>query len=197
MLSSAILVGWAVSGCRSGANGESEPGAAATEDSQPAPAPTQPVNQVTPPEGARPRESSPATPQEPAPPAAPTPHWQPDLSVALQVAEREDKPVMALFYHRTYGGSMELRREGMNDPEVGRLAQFFSCVQIEYDNAVEKAEELGVAAVPCLVFLRPDGTPFMTAQGYGTPHRVANSMEEALRRYRSGGEARPGPMENR
>lgn len=127
----------------------------------------------------RPAESQALSPST-ADPSARGVGWQPDLSAALAAARAEARPVMAVFYHRGFGGSLELRRDGFSDPEVGRLARFFVCVQVEYETSVEQATDLGVVAIPCVVFLRPDGEPYLTIEGYGSAERVARAMRRAI-----------------
>lgn len=146
---------------------------------------------------ARPAESQavrPRTSREGA--SGPMPQWQPDLAAALERAGEERRPVMAVVYHRGFGGSIEFRRDGLGDPEVGRLAQSFVCVQVEYESAVDTAEELGVVAVPSLVFLRPDGEPYLTIQGYGSAERIARAMRRALAQVGVAEEARDHGTQN-
>lgn len=126
----------------------------------------------------------------------PGPQWQPDLATALREARQVRRPVMVLIAHRGLGGSVELRRDGLSDPEVARLARSFVCIQFEYEAAPEEAQGLGVVAVPCIVFLYPDGDPCFAVQGYGGARRVAAAMRQALSRYGSQQKATDGPESN-
>lgn len=181
-------------GCRRD-GGEETP---ESSDASPAPAAEQPEDAgrlvIQP---ARPVESQAARPRTSHDGASvPTPRWQPDLAAALERAREERRPVMAVVYHRGFGGSIEFRRDGLGDPEVGRLAQSFVCVQVEYESAVDTVEELGVVAVPSLVFLRPDGEPYLTLQGYGSAERIARAMRQALAQVGAAEEARDHGAQN-
>jgi thioredoxin-related protein len=120
-----------------------------------------------------------------------------DLSRMLKVG----KPLAVLFEQKACKECGELHREGFTRPEVRRLVERFSIVQLELagaralvapdgspTNERAWASELRLTYAPSLVFFDTEGREVFRAEGYLRPFHLASALE-----YVAGGAYRQEP----
>jgi tetratricopeptide (TPR) repeat protein len=119
--------------------------------------------------------------------AGPTPargiQWEEDFDEALDLARKQDKPVLVDFWTEWCGLCRRLDRSTYVEPEVtGRVGSFVT-VRVDADGSrrqLQVVEEYRIGRVPTILFLSPRGTQVMRVEGYQGPGQFPGVMDEAL-----------------
>lgn len=122
---------------------------------------------------------------EPPPAAAPatgavTLVWYPDLHAALDRAEAEYRPVLALFTSPGCAWCRRLKAETLEEPEVRKLLQHFSLVEIDVMEDPDSAQRYSLRGVPTLLFLASDGRVRGGVSGYVSGPELLALLQKEL-----------------
>ncbi|QDT39542.1 thioredoxin family protein [Stratiformator vulcanicus] len=85
-------------------------------------------------------------------------YWQRDFDTALQIAKRDQKPLLVHFYADWCVPCKRMEREVLHTDEVTRIVgQSVVGVQLNSDHNRDLASRFGVSSIPADVFVAPDG----------------------------------------
>jgi len=94
-------------------------------------------------------------------------NWHSDFESAMQVAQRDEKPVLVHFYADWCVPCKRMEREVLHTPEVvGVVSSRVVGVQLNSDHHRDLAARFGVDSIPADVFLDPEGRVLGVMNGF-------------------------------
>ncbi len=106
--------------------------------------------------------------------------WQNDMTLAIEKAKSEGKPVMADLYTSWCGWCKKLDKDVYEDPEVNTLSERFVCVKVDCGIHKDASIKYGVRGYPTIVFFNSDGGVEETVVGYRGAQAFAEIMKKVI-----------------
>ncbi len=105
-----------------------------------------------------------------------------DYDLAVDKAEKENKPAMLFFMSKTCRHSLNMLEGAFLNPKVEILAKQFACVQIDMNDPKneELCDKFNVVSSPTVQFLSSDGSPLQRVAAEQTGEQLATQMQAAL-----------------
>ena len=116
--------------------------------------------------------------------------WEKGFDQAMELARKQDKPVLVGFRTEWSGLSRRLDRTTWVEPLVAGKAESFVAVKVDAEREPELARTYQVRNVPTILFLSPRGRQLVRVDGFEGPGRFPHTMDKALETAR-----RIGPWE--
>lgn len=110
--------------------------------------------------------------------------WSTDFNAALAEAGRLDKPLLIHLYADWCGPCRQMERNVLNQPAVlHEMGRSVVAVKVNVDRQPQVASRYSVQALPCDIFVEPDGQKIMEATGYRSLNEYLSSITRAGTRY--------------
>ena len=109
--------------------------------------------------------------------------WEKGFDQAMELARKQDKPVLVGFWTEWSGLSRRLDRTTWVEPLVTSKAQSFIAVKVDAEGnrrELEVARTYDVHNVPTILFLSPRGRQLMRVDGFEGPGRFPHTMDKAM-----------------
>ncbi|MBU4305581.1 MAG: thioredoxin fold domain-containing protein [Candidatus Omnitrophica bacterium] len=110
--------------------------------------------------------------------------WIRDMSVAKDLAQKNDKPILIDFYTEWCGWCKKLDKDTYGDARVIAAVKEFVCAKIDAEKNQALARQYKVQGFPTTVFLDSEGNLIEAIPGYMTAEQfleVLNKISESLR----------------
>jgi len=122
---------------------------------------------------------------QPAPLGTPSAHeipWERDFGAAMKKAKAAGKPVLVDFWAAWCGYCDKLDATTYRDAKVVKLAADLVPVKVDAEGSPAERQvalRYGVASLPTIALLSPNGRPIVVMQGFQGPSQFASSLERA------------------
>lgn len=106
-------------------------------------------------------------------------HWGHDLELALEQAQKSDRPIVLAFGAVLCPACRKLRAKTIPRPEIQAMADDFIWVSIDIDRNVSLAREWQVTATPTIFLLDSSGRPLKRIVGEVTADELVTQLRRA------------------
>ena len=105
--------------------------------------------------------------------------WRSDFAKAWEDAQRLHQPMLVHFYAHWCGPCRQMERTVLNSPEVLKgLEANFIAVKVNSDEHQELVEHFNVRALPCDIFVHPDGHVISQTEGFQARSRYHSKVAQ-------------------
>jgi tetratricopeptide (TPR) repeat protein len=118
-------------------------------------------------------------------------NWIYSYEKALELAARENKPIMAGFYSTWCQWCRKLDTVTYADSEVAAISKDFVCLKVDVGKRRDIAYRYGVRTLPSILFLETTGRVIWREYGYREPAMLSGRMREVSSFFRKSAVSKP------
>jgi thioredoxin-related protein len=106
--------------------------------------------------------------------------WIKDISVAQELAKKENKPILIDFYTEWCGWCKRMEKDTYSNAKVQDSLKQFVCVKIDAEQNRDLAKKYKINGFPSTAFLKSNGELIDVIPGYLPPQDFLKLLDEIL-----------------